>query len=211
MNDARIVFDGWPGALFAAEACFETGLGVKKHARAALQELLKTANQGFVPGSRAGPEEAFKWYKKASDAGNASAMTLIGKDDRKEALGWYKAAGEAGNRSAKCVVATVLAALDENWNEAVPLMKEAAQEKDPNAGRTLGIWYMHGLGVKETRTKPSGDTARPQKPASPKRRLSMRTAIQGEYGVGTLRNGRHDPFPARHGIPESSAPCTENL
>ena len=124
---------GHPEAQFEVARCYQNGTGVEKS-----------------------EENAFVWYKKAAEQGNAEAQCVLGgcfyyqtlgveKDD-KEARKWYEAAATQGNVTAQYMTGRLYAEL--SYNEAaVKWYTKAAEQECPEAQYELGDCYSYGIGV----------------------------------------------------------------
>ena len=151
------------GALLLSSAKFCHKCGAQQEAVPSTKPSTGSA-ETISDGVEGDTIETFLRYKKAADAGYATAMLGVGifysnglgglKEDKAEALTWYKKAADAGNALAMTSVGYFygngLGGLKEDKKEAFSWYKKAADAGDANAMCAIGYFYHNGLcGVKE--------------------------------------------------------------
>ena len=104
-------------------------------------------------------DKDFEGYKRAAEAGNASAQYNLGLSyykgtgiavDKREAVKWFKLAAEAGYADAQFVLAYCYKqgdGVDADLSEAFKWYKRAAETGSINAQTVLGWCYQFGDGV----------------------------------------------------------------
>jgi hypothetical protein len=110
-------------------------------------------------GSGKDDAEAVRLYRKAADAGDASAMRNLGwmyengqgvAKDYGEAMRWYRKAADAGDALGMSVLGSAYAdglGVAKDVAEAVRWYRKAADAGDARAQYTLGFMYEYGRGV----------------------------------------------------------------
>jgi TPR repeat protein len=103
--------------------------------------------------------EAMRWYRKAADAGDSSAMTNIGglyengwacRQDYAEAMRWYRKAADAGNSSAMNNIGWLYQnglGVPQDYAEAMRWYRKAADAGNSSAMNNIGRLYQNGWGV----------------------------------------------------------------
>ena len=104
-------------------------------------------------------EEAFGWYKKAAEQGDADAQYRLGEmyeneegvaQDYEEAFGWYKKAAEQGDADAQNTLGWMYLngrGVTEDDQQAVEWFRKAAEQGHAKAQFNLGWMYQNGKGV----------------------------------------------------------------
>jgi TPR repeat protein len=104
-------------------------------------------------------KQAFAWYRKAADQGDAKAQWNLGgiyasgrggiPQDFRQASSWCRKAATLGFAPAQSTLAGIYArsAALENREQAVFWWTKAAQQDDPEAQYNLGLMYSQGAGV----------------------------------------------------------------
>ncbi|MGQ3890029.1 tetratricopeptide repeat protein [Legionella sp. CNM-1927-20] len=149
------------------------GYGQLKNNTLALRHFMESANKGFLPAqrllanyalSKAEPEEAFKWFKKAAEADDTAANMycaaayLYGygvKKNPEAAKRYYIAAAKNGNAIAQYTLAEHF--LDsrqaQNKKMGVIWLTKAAAQGNLHAQIKLAELYVNGQGVKRDLAK----------------------------------------------------------
>jgi TPR repeat protein/serine/threonine protein kinase len=116
------------------------------------------ANCDGVPQNR---EEAVKWYRKAAEMGNLSAMNNLGAGyedghgvpkDIEESIKWYRKAAELGLALSQRNLAYAYLSgegVSKNIETAIGWYKKAAMQGDADAQYVLGLAYTGGDGIAE--------------------------------------------------------------
>ena len=105
--------------------------------------------------------EAMQWYRKAADAGDATAMDNLGSmyengkgtaQDYAEAMQWYRKAADAGNATAMNNLGSMYEdgkGAAQDYAEAMQWYRKAADAGNVTAMVHLGYMYDHGEGVEQ--------------------------------------------------------------
>ena len=100
--------------------------------------------------------EAFKWYQKAAEQGDADAQCNLGRcyeygngidQNYTEAVKWYKKAAEQGYARAQCNLGYCYyheKGITKNYTEAVKWYQKAAKQGYARAQNNLGLCYELG-------------------------------------------------------------------
>lgn len=121
-------------ALYNLAKMAMNGVGIKKDYKYAIELLHRASRLGCLSADieagncfldRGKDEKAFKCFKKAADAGNASAKAMIGKMYR-YGIG-----------------------VDQDYGSAVHYLKSGVEDNNPEAMQVLGRCYEEGQGVKK--------------------------------------------------------------
>ena len=103
--------------------------------------------------------EAFKWYRKSAEQGNANAQYTLGfyyylgsgvSRDHAEAVKWYRKSAEHGNARAQYQLGLCYAlgkGVSRDQIEAVKWYRKSAEQGDADAQNRLGYCYENGSGV----------------------------------------------------------------
>ena len=145
------------GALLLSSAKFCHKCGAQQEAVPSTKPSTGSA-ETISDGVEGDTIETFLRYKKAADAGDATAMHNVGvcyddglgglKEDKAEALAWYKKAADAGNATAMCSIGYFyqegLGGLKEDKAEALAWFKKASEHGSLEAQK-----YLKQLGAEE--------------------------------------------------------------
>jgi len=105
--------------------------------------------------------EAFKWYKKAAEQGDAYSQCNLGymyykglgvEENYEEACIWYKKAAEQGRALAQYNLGYMYCygqGVEQNYEEACKWHKKAAEQGEASAQHNLGYMYYYGQGVEQ--------------------------------------------------------------
>ena len=103
--------------------------------------------------------QAMLWYRKAANAGNATAQFAIGNmyelgdcgltQDMNQALYWYRKSAEQGFASAQYSMAVHYINNEKNYAEGAIWLRKAAEQGHDKAQFHLGAFYENGLGVEK--------------------------------------------------------------
>jgi TPR repeat protein len=117
----------------------------------AMMSLASSVDSGKA--SKAALEEAFNWYRKAADKGNADAQLVVGTrllesaqgpDEKRLARQYLEKAAKQGNAEARSILDT----LPEDPEPAAPRpVLTSAVVGDPQAQYQLGVSHYMGIGV----------------------------------------------------------------
>ena len=115
--------------------------------------------KGYSASLKHNYQEAFKWYKKAAELGDAVAMGWLGlmysegkgtlRDD-KEAFKWFKKAAELGNAKAMGMLGGMYfrgAGTLKDYKEAFKWCKKSAELGNADVMHLLGLMYFQGIGI----------------------------------------------------------------
>ncbi len=106
-------------------------------------------------------KEAFKWYKKAAEQGDADAQYALGclygggqgvEKNMQEAIKWLKMAAEQGNADAQYLLGLLYCSdegIEQDYEEAFKWCKKAAEQGNAGAQCKLGNLYFSGEGVEK--------------------------------------------------------------
>jgi TPR repeat protein len=106
-------------------------------------------------------KEAFKWYQKAADQGDAIAQHNLGQmyhqgqgveQDFKEAVKWYQKAADQGYAKAQSNLGVMYRdgeGVEQDFKEAVKWYQKAADQGLANGQYNLGWMYANGEGVNQ--------------------------------------------------------------
>ena len=101
-------------------------------------------------------EEAFKWYQKAAEQGNADACFIMldnySEGNEENVFKWYQKAAERGNAEAQCYLGDFYAngwGVEKNEEEAYKWFQRAAEQGDASAQWLLGDCYANGEGIEK--------------------------------------------------------------
>ena len=109
--------------------------------------------------------EAFKWYMKAAEQGDAGAQRSVGtcyyfgngvEKNYTEAFKWYMKAAKQGDAEAQMGVGTCYYfgnGVKQNYTEAFKWYMKAAEQGDAGAQRSVGTCYYWGNGVEQNYTE----------------------------------------------------------
>jgi TPR repeat protein len=154
-------------------------------------------------------EEAFKWYLKAAEQGNAIAQFNIGfyyyKSDlvdntevflrnRVEAVKWFRKAAEQGNADAQCYLGDCYSngfGVVNDQVEAVKWFRKAFEQGDICAQCNLGMCYANGEGVVRDLVEAYAylNLAGVTDPVDEKNRKEIRMQIKGELAPSQIEAG----------------------
>ncbi len=110
-------------------------------------------------------ENAFLWYRKAAEKGDANAMCNLGTMyltgrgtpvNQTKAVEWLKKAAEQNNSNAMIKLAGLYQegeGVAENYQEALKWIRRAARQGNINAVASLGYCYQNGLGIEKNEEK----------------------------------------------------------
>lgn len=123
---------------------------------AAMTLLGELYNQGL--GVAMDPKKAAEWYLLAAQRGDANAMASLGlmaldgrgmEKDPVQGKAWLEKAAEKGNAVACHNLALLLltSGSDMDLEQAVGLLRKAAEAEIPDAQHALGVLYLKGRGV----------------------------------------------------------------
>ena len=116
-------------------------------------------NRGL--GIQKNPEEAYKWYRKAAEAGlavsqfNVGLMYQYGRGVQKnipEAVKWFRKAAEQNHASAELKMGYLTVkgiGVKRDYREAMKWYRRAAEHGDDKGYVNIGILYARGRGVKK--------------------------------------------------------------
>ena len=105
-------------------------------------------------------KEAFKWYQKAADQGDADAQYSLGlmyangdglEQDYKEAVKWYQKAADQGDADAQFNLGLMYdngQGVEQDYKEAVKWFRKAAEQGLAQAQFKIGLMYGAEQGVK---------------------------------------------------------------
>lgn len=105
--------------------------------------------------------EAARWFRKAADSGNATAMCNLGimyhygrgvLKDEAEAANWYRKAADLGNAGAMYSLGVLYRTgqgVSQDFTESVQWQRKAADLGDRDAMSELGLAYYRGHGVQQ--------------------------------------------------------------
>ena len=117
-----------------------------------------TATRGELDRMYKDPE-AVKWFRQASDQGDAIAQLMLGRmfasgleasTDEAEAVKWYTKAADQGNAQAQSNLGTMYRngkGVPKDYEEALKWYRKAADQGNANAQVNLGWMYHSGFGV----------------------------------------------------------------
>jgi len=106
-------------------------------------------------------KEAFKWFSKAADQGDASAQYFLGgmyysgegvEQDYKQAFKWHTKAADQGDASAQFSLGVMYSkgqGVEQDYKEAFKWFSKAADQGDASAQFNLGVMYYEGQGVEQ--------------------------------------------------------------
>ncbi len=165
---------GAPIAQLKIGICYQTGNGIEKNEKKAVEWYEKAANQGNADaqtclglcyGMGIGVTEDFsqaiKWWRKAANQGNAQAQYYMGNCynhgtgvsvDYTHAALWYQRAAEQGNADAQFMLGvyySVGKGFQENAADAASWWLKAAIQGNVEAQYLIGVCYDNGDGIEK--------------------------------------------------------------
>ena len=102
------------------------------------------------------PKEAFSWFKKAAELGNAQAQVELAElfdagegvsQDTEQAVSWYERAAQQGHEEAQLALALHYLEDLEDIATAIEYFQQAAEQGNPIALYRLGLLYLGDAGV----------------------------------------------------------------
>ena len=166
---------GLPEGQWFIGGCHEYGIGFPRNIAEAIKWNLMAAEHGFslaqveLGGIYFDEEcvnppdfaEAFAWYKKAAEQGDAEAQNCLGlcfeegsgiEKNQAEAVKWYRAAADQGYAPAQYNLGVCYSNGDgvpEDDKETVKWYRAAAEQGLPDAQNSLGDSLLNGTGAEE--------------------------------------------------------------